>query len=45
MGKVEQSLDGKQGRITLEHNLLEYAGINRDIIAVGVGRYWRLVAP
>jgi hypothetical protein len=24
---------------------LEYAGINRDVIAVRVGRYWRLMAP
>jgi MraZ protein len=45
MGKVEQSLDGKQGRITVEQNLLNFAGIDRDIVAVGVGRYWRLMAP
>lgn len=45
MGKVEQSLDGKQGRITLDQHLLEYAGINREIVAVGVGSYWRLMAP
>ncbi len=45
MGKVETALDGKQGRITLEQHLLDYAGINRDVVAVGVGRYWRLMKP
>ena len=45
MGKVETSLDGKQGRITIEQHLLDYAGINRDLVAVGVGRYWRLMKP
>jgi MraZ protein len=45
MGKVELQPDDKQGRITLEQHLLEYAGIDRDIIAVGVGQYWRLLAP
>ena len=44
MGKVEQSLDGKQGRITLEQHLLNYAGIARDVSAVSVGNYWRLMA-
>lgn len=44
MGKVETQLDGKQGRVTLEQHLLDYANINRDIVAVGVGRYWRLIA-
>lgn len=45
MGKVEMLPDGKQGRVTLEQHLLDYAGIDRDVIAVGVGRYWRLMAP
>ncbi len=44
MGKLQGQLDGKQGRITLEQHLLDYAGIERDIVAVGVGRYWRLMA-
>ncbi|HVS58809.1 MAG TPA: hypothetical protein VHD60_03675 [Candidatus Saccharimonadales bacterium] len=44
MGKVEQGLDGKQGRIMLEQHLLDYAGITRDVVAVGVGRYWRVLA-
>ena len=46
MGKVESLPDGKQGRITLEQHLLDYAGITRDVIAVSVGgQYWRLMAP
>ncbi len=44
MGKVEQSLDGKQGRITVEQHLLDYAGITREVTAVSVGNYWRLLA-
>jgi MraZ protein len=43
MGKIDQELDGKQGRITLEQHLLDYAGIKRDVVAVGVGRYWRIL--
>jgi DNA-binding transcriptional regulator/RsmH inhibitor MraZ len=37
--------DGKQGRITLEQHLLDYAGYSRDVVAVGVGHYWRIMAP
>lgn len=44
MGKTQQILDGKQGRITLEQHLLDYAGIDRDISAVSVGKYWRIMA-
>ena len=45
MGKIEQSPSrDKQGRLTLEQHLLDYAGIGRDVIAVGVGQYWRLMA-
>jgi MraZ protein len=45
-GKTDGSLDGKQGRITLEQHQLEYAGIDRDLVAISVGgRYWRLMAP
>ena len=44
-GKIEAELDQKQGRITLEQHLLEYSGITRDIVAVGVGSYWRLMSP
>ena len=44
MGKVELAPDTKQGRVTLEQHLLDYAGITRDVVAVGVGQYWRLIA-
>ena len=44
MGKTEQSPDEKQGRITIEQHLLDYADIDREVVAVGVGRYWRLMA-
>lgn len=44
-GKTDSELDTKQGRVTLEQHLLDYAGINRDVIAVRAGRYWRLMAP
>ena len=45
MGKIDCELDGKQGRITLEQHLLDYAGVDKDIVAVGVGsKYWRLMA-
>lgn len=44
-GKVDTELDGKQGRITLEQHLLDYSGITREVIAVGVGQYWRLMSP
>lgn len=43
-GKTEGVIDHKQGRITLEQHLLDYAGIDRDVTAVRAGRYWRLVA-
>lgn len=43
MGKNETTIDDKQGRFTIEQHLLEYAGIDRDIVAVRVGRYWRLM--
>jgi MraZ protein len=44
-GKTEAELDQKQGRITIEQHLLEYAGIDRDIEAVRAGKYWRVMAP
>lgn len=43
-GKTEVELDGKQGRITLEQHLLAYGGIDKDVVVVGVGRYWRVMA-
>ncbi|HSW36997.1 MAG TPA: hypothetical protein VLG37_01355 [Candidatus Saccharimonadales bacterium] len=45
MGKTESQPDTKQGRITIEQHLLDYGGITRDVVAVGVGRYWRLMPP
>jgi MraZ protein len=44
MGKIEADLDDKQGRLTIEQHLLDYAGIERDVRAVRVGKYWRLMA-
>jgi len=44
-GKTEADLDQKQGRVTIEQHLLEYAGIDRDFVAVRAGAYWRLMAP
>ena len=43
-GKSEVELDGKQGRVTFEQHHLSYAGIDRDVVAVSVGRYWRIIA-
>ncbi len=43
-GKVTAKLDSKQGRITLEPHHLTYAGINREIVAVRAGKYFRLMA-
>lgn len=43
-GKTEASLDQKQGRILLEQHLLDYAGIDRDVVAVRAGSYWRISA-
>ena len=44
MGKTESDIDAKQGRIQLPQHLLDYAGIDRDVVAVRAGRYWRLMA-
>jgi MraZ protein len=43
MGKTESAVDRKQGRIPLPVHLLEFAQITRDVIAVRVGKYWRLM--
>lgn len=43
-GKAECSIDAKQGRVTIEQHLLDYAAIRRDIVAIRAGRYWRLQA-
>lgn len=44
MGKTENAIDQKQGRVSIEQHLLDYAGITRDVSAVRVGKYWRLMA-
>lgn len=44
IGQSRAQLDDKQGRVTVEQHLLDYAGITRDIIAVRAGKYWRLMA-
>jgi len=44
MGKSDSEIDAKQGRFTIEQHLLDYAGIDRDVVAVRAGRYWRLMA-
>jgi len=44
-GKTEASLDQKQGRVVIEQHLLDYAGINREMVAIRAGLYWRVMAP
>ena len=43
LGKSEAALDSKQGRVAVEQHLLDYAGIDRDIIAVRAGAYFRVL--
>jgi MraZ protein len=43
-GKSASSIDAKQGRITLESHLLEHAGIDKEVVAVRAGKYWRISA-
>lgn len=44
-GKTAAALDQKQGRVTIEQHLLDYAGIHHELAAVRAGAYWRLMAP
>src|ERR1035437_9744826 len=44
-GKTEAELDQKQGRVTIEQHLLDYAGINKALVAVRAGAYWRIIPP
>lgn len=44
MGKTDSALDQKQGRVSIEQHLLDYAKIKRDVIAVRAGKYWRIQA-
>lgn len=41
-GKITDKLDEKQGRIRIEKHLLDYAGIDKDIVATRAGMYWRV---
>jgi MraZ protein len=43
-GKTEAELDQKQGRVTIEQHLLDYAGIDRELVAVRAGAYWRILS-
>lgn len=43
-GKTGAEMDNKQGRITIEQHLLDYGGIDRDVIVVRAGKYWRISA-
>lgn len=44
MGKIEGNIDQKQGRFTIEQHLLDFAGIEREVVGVRAGKYWRLSA-
>lgn len=43
-GKTIVPLDRKQGRITLESHHLAHAQIDREVVVVRAGQYWRLSA-
>ncbi len=43
-GRTASIMDAKQGRITIEQHLLDYAGISKEVVAVRAGKYWRLSA-
>lgn len=44
MGKIVSSMDEKQGRISIDQHLLDYSGIEKKVVAVRVGDYWRIMA-
>ena len=44
-GKTDADLDQKQGRVTIEQHLLEYSGIDRELVAVRAGAYFRIMRP
>lgn len=44
-GKTAADLDQKQGRVTIEQHLLDYAQIDRELEAVRAGAYWRIQRP
>ena len=43
-GKSAADLDQKQGRVTVEQHLLDYAQITHSLTAVRAGAYWRISA-
>src|SRR3989344_1607416 len=43
MGKSDGGIDHKQGRITIDQQLLDRAAIAREVIGVRAGKYWRLM--
>ncbi len=43
-GKTEAELDQKQGRVTIEQHLLDFAKIDRELVAVRAGAYFRVMA-
>jgi MraZ protein len=45
LGKTGAELDIKQGRVTIEQHLLDFAGIDRELVAVRAGAYWRIMSP
>lgn len=42
-GKTDVELDQKQGRVTIEQHLLDYAGIDRELVAIRAGAYFRIL--
>ncbi len=44
-GKTSADLDQKQGRVMVEQHLLDYAGIDREVVAIRAGAYWRIMSP
>lgn len=47
-GMSETTMDTKQGRITIEQDLLRYAGLdrNKEVVATKMpGGYWRIKTP
>lgn len=44
-GKTSSELDQKQGRVIVEQHLLDFASIDKDVVAVRAGDYWRLMNP
>ncbi len=44
LGKTEAELDQKQGRVTIEQHLLDFAKIDHELVAVRAGAYFRVMA-